>query len=434
MKISWNGFSKKSYQERLELLKAQALLSPERQASLEKDEQMSVTVADQLSENVVGTFSLPYSLVPEVLVNGQEYTVPYVTEEPSVVAAASYASKIIKRAGGFTAQVHQRQMIGQVALYQVANPKLAQEKIASKKAELLELANQAYPSIVKRGGGARDLHVEQIKGEPDFLVVYIHVDTQEAMGANMLNTMLEALKPVLEELSQGQSLMGILSNYATDSLVTASCRMAFRYLSRQKDQGREIAEKIALASQFAQDDPYRAATHNKGIFNGIDAILIATGNDWRAIEAGAHAFASRDGRYQGLSCWTLDLEREELVGEMTLPMPVATKGGSIGLNPRVALSHDLLGNPSARELAQIIVSIGLAQNFAALKALVSTGIQQGHMKLQAKSLALLAGASESEVAPLVEQLIADKTFNLETAQRYLENLRLFVNCSGLKKS
>ena len=423
MKISWNGFSKKSYQERLELLKAQALLSPERQESLEQDEQMSVTVADQLSENVVGTFSLPYSLVPEVLVNGQEYTVPYVTEEPSVVAAASYASKIIKRAGGFTAQVHERQMIGQVALYQVANPEQALEKIASKKAELLELANQAYPSIVKRGGGARDLHVEQLKSETDFLVVYLHVDTQEAMGANMLNTMLEALKPILEELSQGQSLMGILSNYATDSLVTASCRIAFRYLSRQKDKGREIAEKIALASQFAQADPYRATTHNKGIFNGIDAILIATGNDWRAIEAGAHAFASRDGRYQGLSRWTLDLEREELVGEMTLPMPVATKGGSIGLNPRVALSHELLGNPSAKELAQIIVSIGLAQNFAALKALVSTGIQQGHMKLQAKSLALLAGASESEVAPLVERLIADKTFNLETAQRYLENLR-----------
>ena len=423
MKISWNGFSKKSYHERLELLQAQALLSPDKQASLNQDEQISVTVADQLSENVVGTFSLPYSLVPEVLVNGQEYTVPYVTEEPSVVAAASYASKIIKRAGGFTAQVHERQMIGQVALYQVANPEQAQEKIASKKAELLELANQAYPSIVKRGGGARDLHVEQIKGETDFLVVYLHVDTQEAMGANMLNTMLEALKPVLEELSQGQSLMGILSNYATDSLVTASCRIAFRYLSRQKEQGREIAEKIALASQFAQADPYRATTHNKGIFNGIDAILIATGNDWRAIEAGAHAFASRDGRYQGLSRWTLDLEREELVGEMTLPMPVATKGGSIGLNSRVSLSHELLGNPSAKELAQIIVSIGLAQNFAALKALVSTGIQQGHMKLQAKSLALLAGASESEVAPLVERLIADKTFNLETAQRYLENLR-----------
>ncbi|MFS9045311.1 hydroxymethylglutaryl-CoA reductase, degradative [Streptococcus mitis] len=424
MKISWNGFSKKSYQERLELLKAQALLSPERQESLEQDEQMSLTVADQLSENVVGTFSLPYSLVPEVLVNGQEYTVPYVTEEPSVVAAASYASKIIKRAGGFTAQVHQRQMIGQVALYQVVNPEQAQEKIVSKKAELLELANQAYPSIVKRGGGARDLHVDQIKGETDFLVVYLHVDTQEAMGANMLNTMLEALKPVLEELSQGQSLMGILSNYATDSLVTASCRIAFRYLSRQKDQGREIAEKIALASQFAQVDPYRAATHNKGIFNGIDAILIATGNDWRAIEAGAHAYASHDGAYRGLSHWMMDLETEELIGELTMPMPVATKGGSIGLNPRVVLSHELLGHPSAKELAQIIVSIGLAQNFAALKALVSTGIQHGHMKLQAKSLALLAGATEAEVPKLVECLIAEKTFNLEKAQTLLKKFRL----------
>ena len=423
MKISWNGFSKKSYHERLELLKAQALLSSDKQTSLEQDEQVSLAVADQMSENVVGTFSLPYSIIPEISVNGKDYTVPYVTEEPSVVAAASYASKIIKRAGGFTAQVHERQMIGQVALYQVPDMGSAQTQISSKKAELLELANQAYPSIVKRGGGARDLHVEQLRGETDFLVVYLHVDTQEAMGANMLNTMLEALKPVLEELSQGQSLMGILSNYATDSLVTATCRVAFRYLSPQKDEGREIAEKMALASQFAQEDTYRAATHNKGIFNGLDAILIATGNDWRAIEAGAHAYASRAGRYQGLSSWRLDLETEVLVGEMTLPMPVATKGGSIGLNPRVALSHELLGNPSAKELAQIIVSIGLAQNFAALKALVSTGIQQGHMKLQAKSLALLAGASESEVAPLVERLIADKIFNLETAQRYLENLR-----------
>ena len=424
MKISWNGFSKKSYQERLELLKAQALLSPERQESLEQDEQMSVTVADQLSENVVGTFSLPYSLVPEVLVNGQEYTVPYVTEEPSVVAAASYASKIIKRAGGFTAQVHERQMIGQVALYQVADPDLAQEKIDGKKVELLALANQAYPSIVKRGGGARDLHVEQIKGETDFLVVYLHVDTQEAMGANMLNTMLEALKPVLEELCQGQSLMGILSNYATDSLVTASCRIAFRYLSRQKDEARELAEKMVLASQFAQADPYRAATHNKGIFNGIDALLIATGNDWRAIEAGAHAYASHDGAYRGLSHWMMDLETEELIGELTMPMPVATKGGSIGLNPRVVLSHELLGHPSAKELAQIIVSIGLAQNFAALKALVSTGIQHGHMKLQAKSLALLAGATEAEVPKLVECLIAEKTFNLEKAQTLLKKFRL----------
>ena len=423
MKKNWNGFAKKSIQERLEFVKSQALTTIESQESLEQNENLSLAVADQLSENVVGTFSLPYSVVPEVLVNGQEYTVPYVTEEPSVVAAASFASKIIKRVGGFTAQVHQRQMIGQVALYQVPDRDKACQAILSQKAELLEQANQAYPSIVKRGGGARELTVEKISGETDFLVVYLHVDTQEAMGANMLNTMLEALKPSLEALSQGRSLMGILSNYATDSLVTATCRIAFRYLSRQKDEARELAEKMVLASQFAQADPYRAATHNKGIFNGIDALLIATGNDWRAIEAGAHAYASHDGAYRGLSRWTMDLETEELIGELTMPMPVATKGGSIGLNPRVVLSHELLGHPSAKELAQIIVSIGLAQNFAALKALVSTGIQQGHMKLQAKSLALLAGASESEVAPLVERLIADKMFNLETAQRYLENLR-----------
>ena len=423
MKKNWNGFAKKSAQERLELVKSQALTSIEAQESLDRNENLSLAIADQLSENVVGTFSLPYSVVPEVLVNGQGYTVPYVTEEPSVVAAASFASKIIKRAGGFRAQVHQRQMIGQVALYQVPDSDQARQAILNQKAELLELANQAYPSIVKRGGGARDLKVEKISGETDFLVVYLHVDTQEAMGANMLNTMLEALKPSLEALSQGRSLMGILSNYATDSLVTATCRIAFRYLSRQKDEARELAEKMVLASQFAQADPYRAATHNKGIFNGIDALLIATGNDWRAIEAGAHAYASRDGLYRGLSLWTLDSEKEELIGEMTLPMPIATKGGSIGLNPRVVLSHELLGQPSAKDLAQIIVSMGLAQNFAALKALVGAGIQQGHMKLQAKSLALLAGAKEAEVPKLVEGLIAEKTFNLEKAKSILKALR-----------
>ena len=420
MKVNWTGFSKKTPAERLQMLKEKGLLQDEHWQLLDSQQTLPLETANQMSENVLATLALPYSLVPDFLVDGKSYQVPFVTEEPSVVAAASFAAKIIKRSGGFETEVHKRQMIGQIALYQVDNPDQAIKNVLKKKKELLEQANQAYPSIVARGGGARDLWLEP---KEDFLIFYLSVDTQEAMGANMLNTMLEALKPVLEELSQGQSLMGILSNNATDSLVTASCRIAFRYLSRQKDQGREIAEKIALASQFAQADPYRAATHNKGIFNGIDAILIATGNDWRAIEAGAHAFASRDERYQGLSQWTLDLEREELVGQMTLPMPVATKGGSIGLNPRVALSHELLGNPSAKELSQIIVSIGLAQNFAALKALVSTGIQQGHMKLQAKSLALLAGASESEVAPLVERLIADKTFNLETAQRYLENLR-----------
>lgn len=423
MKINWSGFSKKTYPERLKTLRDSDLLSHELQENLEKNETLSVAIADQLSENVVGTFSLPFSIVPEVIVNNQAYTVPYVTEEPSVVAAASFACKIINRSGGFSALVQQRLMIGQVALYQVPDREQACQEILNQKDQLLEIANQAYPSIVKRGGGARELRVEKVSGQTDFLVVYLHVDTQEAMGANMLNTMLEALKPHLESLSCGQSLMGILSNYATESLVTSSCRIAFRYLSPNKDEARELADKIVLASHFAQADPYRAATHNKGIFNGIDALLIATGNDWRAIEAGAHAYASRDGLYRGLSLWTLDSEKEELIGEMTLPMPIATKGGSIGLNPRVVLSHELLGQPFAKNLAQIIVSMGLAQNFAALKALVGAGIQQGHMKLQAKSLALLAGAKEAEVSKLVEGLIAEKTFNLEKAKSILKALR-----------
>ena len=423
MKINWSGFSKKTYPERLKMLRDSDLLSHELQENLEKNETLSVAIADQLSENVVGTFSLPFSIVPEVVVNNQAYTVPYVTEEPSVVAAASFACKIINRSGGFSAHVHQRLMIGQVALYQVPDREQACQEILNQKDQLLEIANHAYPSIVKRGGGARDLRVEKVSGQTDFLVVYLHVDTQEAMGANMLNTMLEALKPHLESLSHGQSLMGILSNYATESLVTSSCRIAFRYLSPNKDEARELADKMVLASHFAQADPYRAATHNKGIFNGIDALLIATGNDWRAIEAGAHAYACHGGAYRGLSRWTLDLETEELIGEMTLPMPIATKGGSIGLNPRVVLSHELLGQPSAKELAQIIVSMGLAQNFAALKALVGAGIQQGHMKLQAKSLALLAGAKEAEIPKLVEGLIAEKTFNLEKAKSILEALR-----------
>ena len=283
MKINWSGFSKKTYPERLKTLRDSDLLSHELQENLEKNETLSVAIADQLSENVVGTFSLPFSIVPEVIVNNQAYTVPYVTEEPSVVAAASFACKIINRSGGFSAHVHQRLMIGQVALYQVPDREQACQEILNQKDQLLEIANQAYPSIVKRGGGARELRVEKVSGQTDFLVVYLHVDTQEAMGANMLNTMLEALKPHLESLSRGQSLMGILSNYATESLVTSSCRIAFRYLSPNKDEARELADKIVLASHFAQADPYRAATHNKGIFNGIDALLIATGNDWRAI-------------------------------------------------------------------------------------------------------------------------------------------------------
>lgn len=423
MKISWTGFSKKSLQERLQILKDYHLLNEDNQTNLEHNHMLPLSTADQMSENVLATFALPYSFVPDVVVDEEVYQVPFVTEEPSVVAAASFAAKIIKRSGGFKTTIHNRQMIGQVALYQVANIEVAIKNIQNHKQELLELANQAHPSIVNRGGGACDLRVEWLNGEAEFLVIYLTVDTQEAMGANILNTMLEALKTPLEELTGGESLMAILSNYATEALVTATCEIDIRFLDRNKSEALDIAKKIVLASQFAKQDPYRASTHNKGIFNGIDAVVLATGNDWRAIEAGAHTYASRNGSYQGLTTWSIKEATQTLCGEITLPLPIATKGGSIGLNPTVEVSFDLLKQPTAKEFASIIASIGLAQNFAALKALVSTGIQHGHMKLQAKSLALLAGAKDTEIAPLISQLVSEKHFSLKRAQEILENIR-----------
>ena len=418
--VKLTGFSKASPAERIEKLAQAGLLSEESLQTVRDNETLPLSLANEMVENVLGTLALPFGLAPGFQIDGQEIQVPMVTEEPSVIAAASYAAGLIKRSGGFQTQVHKRQMIGQVALYDVSHKEKASQAVTEAKEELLQLANQAYPSIVKRGGGARDLWTE-VKG--DFLICYLSVDPKEAMGANMLNTMLEALVNPLEDLSEGQGLMAILSNLATDALVTASCHIDYRFLSRDPKEAAEIAQKIALASQLAAVDPYRAATHNKGIFNGIDAVVLATGNDWRAIEAGGHTYASRSGQALGLSNWMDHPEQQVLEGQLTLPMPIATKGGSIGLNPSVQVAHELLGNPDAQTLARIIVSVGLAQNFAALKALVSTGIQHGHMKLQAKSLALLAGATPSEVAPVVQALLEDKPFNLEKAQAVLEEIR-----------
>ncbi|HFU6897168.1 TPA: hydroxymethylglutaryl-CoA reductase, degradative [Streptococcus agalactiae] len=418
-KISWTGFSKKSPEERIHYLEEQDFLADSSLEIVTNQDLLSLSLANQMAENVIGRIALPFSLVPDVLVNGKVYQVPYVTEEPSVVAAASFAAKIIKRSGGFLTTVHNRKMIGQVAIYDVQDSQHTKESILNQKQQLLEIANAAHPSIVKRGGGACDLTIE-IK--EDFLIVYLMVDTKEAMGANMVNTMMEALSSPLEDISKGKSLMSILSNYATESLVTATCRVDLRFLSRQKEEAIKLAQKMTMASQLAQVDPYRASTHNKGIFNGIDAIVLATGNDWRAIEAGAHTYAVKDGQYRGLSKWSYKVDDNFLEGTLTLPMPVATKGGSIGINPSVQLAHDLLGRPNAKELASIVLSIGLAQNFAALKVLVSTGIQAGHMKLQAKSLALLAGAKEEQISEVVKQLLDSKHMNLETAQKIVNKL------------
>ncbi len=414
----FSAFYKKSHEERIAILSRVRELTNSSQEILSSDINLTPSMAGQLSENHLGTFALPFSVLPEIMVNNKTYSLPMVTEEPSVVAAASFGAKLIGKAGGFTATVQNRLMIGQVALYDVADVDATLAAITDQTDFLLERANAAHPSIVKRGGGARDI-TTAIK--EDFLIVYLHVDVQEAMGANILNTMLEALTTPLEELTGGQSLMAILSNYATDSLVTASCRIPISTLSTNPVTARETAEKMALASQLAQADPYRAATHNKGIFNGIDALVIATGNDWRAIEAGAHAYAARDGQYRSLSTWKV--EGDDLVGQIELPLPIASVGGSIGLNPKVQVAFDLLGHPDARTLSQLVASLGLCQNFAALRALVTSGIQAGHMKLQAKSLALQAGATEDESPLLADALRKEKHMNLETARKLLDEMR-----------
>ena len=408
----FSGFHKKTRQERIKILKDQ--MSQTTYQTLSQDDNLPQNTAGQMVENHIGTFALPMSLVPDFKVNGQSYQLPLVTEEPSVVAALSYANKIIARSGGFNSHTEQRLMLGQVALYNLPDLATALAVLKEKEEDILKIADAAYPSIVKRGGGASQIKAE-VKEE--FLLVYLFADVREAMGANIINTMLEAIKPYLAELTGGKALMAILSNYATESLASASCSLPVKNIPG----GLETAQKISLASRLAQVDIYRASTHNKGIFNGIDALVLATGNDWRAIEAGGHAYASRDGHYRGLASWTL--EGDKLVGQLTLPLPIATVGGSIGLNPKVKASFDLLGYPDARTLAGLLAAVGLCQNFAALRALVTTGIQAGHMKLQAKSLAILAGAQEEEAEQVAKALSQRPHTNLQEAKNILQELR-----------
>ena len=420
-KLNWLGFQKKERLERIQMLKENGFLSDEFEQILKKNENLPLETSNQMAENGIGTFALPFSIAPNFIVDGKDYAVPMVTEEPSVVAGCSYAAKIIGKSGGFTTEILNRKMIGQVALYEILDFDNAISIVLKNKNKLLKIANEAYPSIVARGGGAIDIEVRNID---EFLVVYLIADVKEAMGANILNTMLETIKTPLENITNGKSLMAILSNYATESLVKAKCEVNIKLLSNSMEKSIETAKKIELASKFAKLDVYRAATHNKGIFNGIDAVVIATGNDWRAIEAGGNAFAAKNGKYEGLTTWTFDESENKLKGELTLPMPIASVGGSIGLNPSVKAAFNILGNPNAKTLASIITSVGLAQNFAAIKALVTTGIQHGHMKLQARSLALLAGAKGKEIDIAVEKLLeSGKSINLENVKEILEKIK-----------
>ncbi len=426
MKIKniWLGFSKKNIIDKIKILYDNKIINNEYKNILENNTTLPLEIAEQMTENTIGTFALPFSIVPNIMVDNINYTVPMVTEEPSVVAACSYAGKLIAKSGGFTTEILDRKMIGEVALFDIDNLEKAEKIILKNKEKILQLANNSHPSIVVRGGGAIDITTKIFyEKNNSFLVVYLIADVKEAMGANILNNMLEGIKPLLEDLTNSKALMAILSNYATKSLVKSTCAIDIKYLSNDKKEAFNIAKKIELASEFAKIDIYRATTHNKGIFNGIDATVIATGNDWRSIEAGGHAFATKNGKYEGLTNWVFDETNKKIIGELTLPMPIASVGGSIGLNPTVKAAFNILNNPDAKTLASIIVSVGLAQNFAAIKALVSTGIQKGHMKMQARSLALFAGAEGNEVEIVVEKLLTSKFINLETAKNIILEIR-----------
>ena len=420
----FNKFYQKSLEERKETLLKHPSLSNETKERLKNGLSLPESVASQMVENQIEIYGLPYGIVPEIIVNAKSYIVPMVTEEPSVIAAASYASKLINLAGGTTTIQEKREMIGEIAI--VKSPLTLEEvktKLEQQRESLFTFANNAHPSIVKRGGGIRNLWVEEKSTDKErFYIFYVSVDTKEAMGANMLNTILESLVSPIEAMTAGESIMAILSNLATNSVVTAKCVLSPRILDTKTTKGEEVRDRIVLASEFSKADPYRATTHNKGIMNGIDSVVIATGNDWRAIESGAHAFASLSGKYQPLTNWTKD-ETGNLVGTITLPLPVGTVGGSISIHPGAQFAHELLGHPSAIELAGIIASIGLAQNLAAVRALVTDGIQKGHMRLQAKSLGLAVGATQEELPHLMNLLAKAPHLNQETAKALLEELR-----------
>ena len=409
-----HGFYKVDPQMRRQRL-AQGLHLPQSVTALLADH--ASALGNELVENYLTDYGLPEGVGLNLTVNGHEYVVPMVVEEPSVIAAASNGAKRVQASGGFTAPHQHRELVGQVVLTDVADVSETVAKLTAQRDHLLAVANAAHPSMQRRGGGAQSVTV---RTSGDFVSVDLGINVCQAMGANSVNTMAEA---VGRELSaQGYHvLVAILSNLATNSLQTVSCDVDFNHLATKQLPGDRVAERIAKLSDLAQVDPYRAATHNKGIMNGIDAVMIASGNDWRAIESGAHAYATRDGHYRGLSTWTV--RDGHLHGELTLPLPVGVVGGSIGLNPLTKANYQISKIQTAEELAAVTASIGLAQNLAALRALATTGIQAGHMKLQYRSLAVSVGATPAEVPLVVAQLAQRSHVDQETARQVLAKIR-----------
>ena len=418
------GFYDKPQPERAIAISEWAALSSKEKAALDGSGGLTPDQADHMIENVVGLHNLPLGVAVNFLINSREVLVPMAIEEPSVVAGASFMARLARDGGGFHAHVTEPLMIGQMQILDVADLGAARMALLEKKAYILELANQIDPVLIKAGGGARDLEVRVIEDSPigPFLVAHLIYDTRDAMGANAVNTACETLAPTIEQITGGRVHLRILSNLADRRLARARCTIPVASLAFGDFTGERVRDGIIEAYAFAAADAYRAATHNKGIMNGVDAVVIATGNDWRAIEAGAHSYAARSGRYTSLSAWGKDKDGN-LVGTLEMPMAVGIVGGATKVHPTAQAALKLMGVTSARELAEIIVSVGLAQNLAALRALATEGIQRGHMTLHARQVAIAAGAVGDEVEVVAGKLVAEKKVRVDRAEEILQEVR-----------
>lgn len=379
---------------------------------------LDADTADKFVENVLGTYGLPYGVALNVRVNGHDHVVPMVVEEPSVVAAASNASKMIRAGGGFVAEVDEPLMISQVQLIEVDDREGAKSRILAEREDLLARADQAVPGLVARGGGARDLEVRFLGTPADrMIVVHVVVDCRDAMGANLINSVAEGIADRLAELAHGKVGLRILSNLCDKRCVRVTCRVPAKVLATETMGGEEVIDGVVNASRFAELDPYRAATHNKGIMNGVDAVVIASGNDWRAVEAGAHAYAARTGTYGPLAIWRRD--GEHLVGKLEIPLALGTVGGTLRVHPGARLSLRMAGVESSQDLAKLAAAVGLASNLAALRALATDGIQRGHMALHARAVAVAAGATGPAVERVAQMIVEARNITVEAAKRAL---------------
>lgn len=424
-KTDFSGFYKKTLEERLKLVAQFGELSDSEIAVYKKFGSLDFETANRMVENVIGSFNFPLGVAPNFVVNGKEILVPMALEEPSVVAAASNAAKLCRSTGGFSASTTAPEMIGQVQLVDVKDTKKAIAEIKKNEKNLVEFANSFDSMLIKFGGGCRRIECREIKTQSgSMVIVHLIVDVRDAMGANAVNTMCERLAPKLEELSGGKVRLRILSNLAIYRLARAKATWKKDELAESVKEmgisGDEVVERILDAFYFADNDVFRATTHNKGIMNGIDAVAIATGQDFRALESGAHSYATyKNGEYKPLTTYSKN-KNGDLVGEIELPIAVGLVGGATKTHPLAGTNLKLLKVKTANELSEILACVGLAQNFAALRALATEGIQRGHMGLHAKNIAVMAGAKDGQIEKIAEQLVKEKNVSVSRAQEILK--------------